>query len=159
MSCDFGPSRTRRTKPDRSDAGDGFHGEGAPAPLGRRWLVRWYASQPRARLASPKRKSTVQSARTHRLVLRARGQIASDRPSVAGTPADERFANAASDTSKINFKRLRQTGSTPTLRFRRRRAGASGDGLARQAPFTRPDTLWLNRLKLRSIVFLSDASF
>jgi hypothetical protein len=36
-----------------------------------------------------------------------------DRPSVAGTPADKRFGNGASDTSKINFKGVHQTGSTP----------------------------------------------
>ena len=38
-----------------------------------------------------------------------------DRQSVAGTPADKRFGNQASGTSKINFKGVHQTGSTPTL--------------------------------------------
>src|SRR5262249_26024988 len=62
---------------------------------------------------SPKWKSTVRSARTHAPALRACVQIAPDRPSVAGTPADKRFGNGASDTSKINFKGVHQTGSTP----------------------------------------------
>ncbi len=66
-----------------------------------------------ARLVSPKWKSTVRSARTHAPALRACVQIAPDRPSVAGTPADRRFGNGASDTSKINFKGVHQTGSTP----------------------------------------------
>ena len=53
------------------------------------------------------------SARTHAPALRACVQIAPDRPSIAGTPADKRFGNAASDTSKINFKGVHKTGSTP----------------------------------------------
>src|SRR5271170_2667474 len=53
-----------------------------------------------ARLASPKWKSTARSARTHAPTPRACVQIAPDRPSVAGTPADKQFDNAASDTSK-----------------------------------------------------------
>jgi hypothetical protein len=52
-------------------------------------------------------------ARTHAPALRACVRIASDRPSVAGTPTDKRFGNGASDTSKINFKGVHQTGSTP----------------------------------------------
>jgi hypothetical protein len=46
-------------------------------------------------------------------------QIAPDRPSVAGTPADKRFGNGASDTSKINFNGVHQTGSTPDYRLRK----------------------------------------
>ena len=70
---------------------------------------------PASRSASftPKWKSTVRSARTHAPALRACVQIAPDRPSVAGTPADKRFGNGASDTSKINLKGVHQTGSTP----------------------------------------------
>ena len=67
-------------------------------PVGAGWSVG--ASQHPARLASPRRKSTVRSARTHATTPRACVQIAPDRPSVAGTPADKRFDNAASDTSK-----------------------------------------------------------
>jgi hypothetical protein len=55
------PARTRLPPLPRCrapDAGAGFHGEGAPALLGRRWLVRRCASQCPARLASPKWKST-----------------------------------------------------------------------------------------------------
>ena len=48
-----------------------------------------------------------------RQLLGACVQIAPDRPSVAGTPADKRFGSGASDTSKINFKGVHQTGSTP----------------------------------------------
>jgi hypothetical protein len=53
------------------------------------------------------------SARTHAPAPRACVQIAPDRPSVAGTPADKRFGNGTSDTSKKNFKGVHQTGSTP----------------------------------------------
>jgi hypothetical protein len=52
-------------------------------------------------------------ARTHGRRTGARVQIAPDRPSVTGTPADKQFGNGASDTSKINFKGVHQTGSTP----------------------------------------------
>src|SRR5271169_6483314 len=96
------------------DAGDGSHVEGAPVPPARRLSARQCACRHPARLASPKWKSTVRSARTHAPALRACVQIAPDRPSVAGTPADKRFGNGASDTSKINFKGVHQTGSTPT---------------------------------------------
>src|SRR5271156_1300659 len=89
---------------------------GAPVPPARRLSARQCAYRHPARLASPKWKSTVQSARTHAPALRACVQIAPDRPSVAGTPADKRFGNAASDTSKINFKGVQQTGSTPIVR-------------------------------------------
>jgi hypothetical protein len=44
------------------------------------------------------------SARTHAPALRACVQIAPDRPSVAGTPADKQFGNGASDTSKIKLQ-------------------------------------------------------
>jgi hypothetical protein len=57
----------------------------------------------------------VRSARTHAPALLACIQIAPDRPSVAGTPADKRFGNGASDTSKINFKDVHQTGATPIM--------------------------------------------
>src|SRR3984957_1810434 len=95
------------------DAGDGSHVEGAPVPPAQRLSARQRACQHPARLASPKWKSTGRSARTRAPTLRAYGQIAPDRPSVAGTPADKRFGSAASDTSKINFKGVHQTGSTP----------------------------------------------
>jgi hypothetical protein len=58
----------------------------------------------------------VRSAQTHAPALRACVQIAPDRPSVAGTPPDKRFGSGASDTSKINFKGVHQTGSTPNER-------------------------------------------
>jgi hypothetical protein len=57
----------------------------------------------------------MRSARTHAPALRACVQIAPDRLSVAETPADKRFGNRASDTSKIDFKGVHQTGSTPNL--------------------------------------------
>src|SRR4029077_15602215 len=95
------------------DAGDGSHVEGAPVPPARRLSAYQCACRRPARLASPKSKSTVQSARTHAPALRACVQIAPDRPSVAGTPADKRFGSGASNTSKINFKGVHQTGSTP----------------------------------------------
>src|ERR1700722_13616046 len=96
------------------DAGDGSHVEGAPVPPAQRLSARQRACRHPARLASPKWKSTGRSARTRAPALRACVQIAPDRPSVAGTPADKRFGSGASDTSKINFKGVHQTGSTPT---------------------------------------------
>src|SRR4029077_3746936 len=95
------------------DAGDGSHVEGAPVPPAQRLSARQRACRHPARLASPKRRSTGRSARTHAPALRACVRIAPDRPSVAGTPTDKRFGNGASDTSKINFKGVHQTGSTP----------------------------------------------
>src|SRR5277367_2521969 len=99
------------------DAGDGSHVEGAPALLARGLSAHQSACRRPARLASPKWKSTARSARTHAPTPRACVQIAPDRPSVAGTPADKQFDNAASDTSKINFKGVHQTGSTSPWRY------------------------------------------
>src|ERR1700734_3468419 len=86
------------------DAGDGSHVEGAPVPPAQRLSAHQCACRRLGRLASPKWKSTVRSARTHAPTPRACVQIAPDRPSVAGTPADKRFGSGASDTSKINFR-------------------------------------------------------
>src|SRR3984957_11135380 len=98
------------------DVGDGSHLEGAPVPPAQRLSARQCACRHPARLASPKWKSTVRSARTHAPALRACVQIAPDRPSVAETLADKRFGNGASDTSKINFKGVHHSGSTPEKR-------------------------------------------
>src|SRR3984957_19883864 len=95
------------------DAGDGSHVEGAPVPPARRLSAHQCACRHPARLVLPKWKSTVRSARTRAPAPRASVQIAPDRPSVAGTPADKRFGNGVSDTSKINFKGVHQTGSPP----------------------------------------------
>ena len=55
-------------------------------------------------------KSTVRSARTHVPTRRACVRSAPDRPSVAETAADNRFGNAAWNTSKIKFKGVHKTG-------------------------------------------------
>ena len=97
-----------------SDAGDGSAVEVAPVPPARRLSAHQYAcpASPLG-LFYPVEIDFVRSARTHAPAPRACVQIAPDRPSVAGTPADKRFGNGASDTSKINFKGVHQTGSTP----------------------------------------------
>ena len=78
---------------------------------------------------------TGRSARTHAPTPRACVQIAPDRPSVAGTPADKRFGSGASDTSKINFKGVHQTGSTPAEPLRHRQTkGAETDMLSLTSP-------------------------
>ena len=57
------------------------------------------------------------NARTHAPNPRACDQIAPDLSSVAGTPADKRFDNAASDTSKINFKGVHKPGQLKLIRI------------------------------------------
>lgn len=67
----------------------------------------------RVRPDEPGWQSTARSARTPGEGLQALGRIGPTPPSVAGTPADRHFDNAASDTPDNAFKNGRKTGSTP----------------------------------------------
>ena len=68
-------------------------------------------------------------------------QIAPDRPSIAGAPANKRFGNGASHL-KIDFKGVHQTGSTPQRLHRRssrhRRSGVPS--IDQQDGFRHPGT-------------------
>ena len=85
------------------------------------------------------------NARTHAPNPRACDQIAPDLSSVAGTPADKRFDNAASDTSKISFNGVHKTGSTQLQAARK--AALAPHGLR---PYKAPGA-GLNRSECRSV--------